>query len=105
MSARISGVKNFESKAASLVRGLPFSQVQSQSEKGSILSFFPGSEVGPLAIATVAGCCVEVEGGTFETSAGGAAGALAGAPAFAGAAGAAATCSAPVSAPLLCSTS
>src|SRR5580692_12236146 len=39
MSARISGVKNFESKAASLVRGLPFSQVQSQSEKGTIFSF------------------------------------------------------------------
>ncbi len=33
MSARISGVKNFESKAVSLLRGLPFSQVQSQSEK------------------------------------------------------------------------
>src|ERR1700722_1005012 len=40
MSARISGVKNFESKAVSLLRGLPFSQVQSQSEKGAIFSFF-----------------------------------------------------------------
>ena len=43
MSARISGVKNFESKAASLVRGLPLSQVQSQSEKGSIFCFFAGA--------------------------------------------------------------
>src|SRR3984957_5313029 len=42
MSARISGVKNFVSKAVSLFRGLPFSQVQSQSEKGAIFSFFAG---------------------------------------------------------------
>src|SRR5277367_4213626 len=42
MSARISGVKNFESKAVSLLRGLPFSQVQSQSEKGAIFSFLAG---------------------------------------------------------------
>src|ERR1700722_11325617 len=40
MSARISGVKNFESKAVSLLRGLPLSQVQSQSENGAIFSFF-----------------------------------------------------------------
>src|ERR1700683_445843 len=46
MSARISGVKNFESKAASLVRGLPFSQVQSQSEKGTIFSFFADAVSG-----------------------------------------------------------
>src|SRR5580698_7517557 len=39
MSARISGVKNFESKAVSLFRGLLLSQVQSQSEKGSIFFF------------------------------------------------------------------
>src|SRR5579862_354752 len=39
MSARISGVKNLESKADSLVRGLPLSQVQSQSENGAIFGF------------------------------------------------------------------
>src|ERR1700741_991321 len=38
MSARISGVKNFESQKISFVRGLPFSQVQSASENGSILA-------------------------------------------------------------------
>ncbi len=32
---RTSGVKNFESKAGSLVRGLPFSQVQSANANGS----------------------------------------------------------------------
>src|SRR3984957_1062406 len=42
MSARISGVKNFESKAVSLLRGLPLSQVQSQSENGTIFSFAGG---------------------------------------------------------------
>src|ERR1700677_3344204 len=45
MSARISGVKNFESKAASLVRGLPFSQVQSQSEKGAIFALLAATAV------------------------------------------------------------
>src|SRR6185437_15899623 len=35
MSARISGVKEAESKAASLVRGLPLSQVQSAKAKGT----------------------------------------------------------------------
>src|SRR5580658_4179018 len=45
MSARISGVKNFESKAVSLLRGLPFNQVQSQSEKGAIFSFLAGAAV------------------------------------------------------------
>src|SRR5208282_6406049 len=43
MSARISGVKNFESKAVSLLRGLPLSQVQSQSENGAIFSLFVGA--------------------------------------------------------------
>src|SRR5882672_351051 len=38
MSARISGEKKAESKAASLLRGFPLSQVQSASEKGSILA-------------------------------------------------------------------
>src|ERR1700722_1720547 len=45
MSALISGVKNFESKATSLLRGFPFSQVQSQSENGSIFAFF--TDVAP----------------------------------------------------------
>src|SRR5580692_12412510 len=54
MSARISGVKNFESKAVSLLRGLPLSQVQSQSEKGAIFSTFVDAE--PLdACSTGAG--------------------------------------------------
>jgi len=53
-SALISGVKNFESKAVSLLRGLPFSQVQSQSEKGTIFPFFAGaaSEEGVGVCAT-----------------------------------------------------
>src|SRR5260370_2048085 len=42
MSARISGVKNFESQKISFVRGFPFSHVQSASEKGSIF-FFSGT--------------------------------------------------------------
>src|SRR5271163_3586047 len=54
MSARISGVKNFESKAVSLLRGLPFSQVQSQSEKGSIFSFFAGAVETSLAACITA---------------------------------------------------
>src|SRR5208282_288334 len=55
MSARISGVKNFESKATSLLRGLPLSQVQSQSEKGSIFAFFVGAaEESPDGCATIA---------------------------------------------------
>src|ERR1039458_5335654 len=52
MSARISGVKNFESKAVSLLRGLPLSQVQSQSEKGTIFSTFVG-----VAVADPPGVC------------------------------------------------
>src|ERR1700683_741284 len=75
MSARISGVKNFESKAVSLLRGLPFSQVQSQSEKGAICSFFSGAPVAgslgaeateraglALATAVVAGVGAAVAG-------------------------------------------
>src|SRR5580700_5692561 len=62
MSARISGVKNFESKAASFVRGLPFSQVQSQSEKGSILVFFAGASAEVLGTAATAGCTEEALG-------------------------------------------
>src|ERR1700722_12627775 len=54
MSARISGVKNGESKANVLVRALPFSQVQSQSENGATLP--PGgggAVVGSCTTATV----------------------------------------------------
>ena len=43
-------MKNFESNAASFVRGLPFSQVQSQSENGSILAFFSGEGVSEEAM-------------------------------------------------------
>src|SRR5271167_935085 len=64
MSARISGVKNFESKATSLLRGLPFSQVQSQSEKGSIFSFFAGA-----AVASVEVCAATSAGAAVGTSA------------------------------------
>src|SRR5271154_1144839 len=46
MSARISGVKNFESQNISFVRGFPFSQVQSASEKGAIFA-------GAASVATV----------------------------------------------------
>src|ERR1700685_7742 len=65
MSARISGVKNFESKAVSLLRGLPLSQVQSQSEKGAICSFFAGAPVaGPLAAEATerAGLALKTDG-------------------------------------------
>src|SRR5882724_7623373 len=63
MSARISGVKNFESQKISFVRGFPFSHVQSWSENGSIF-FFSGTWVateavldslfGPIAAAMLA---------------------------------------------------
>src|SRR5882724_6469307 len=63
MSARISGVKNFESQKISFVRGFPFSHVQSASENGSIF-FFSGTWVateavldslfGPIAAAILA---------------------------------------------------
>src|ERR1700722_10261116 len=49
MSARISGVKNFESQKISFVRGFPFNQVQSASENGSIF-FFSGTWVGPADV-------------------------------------------------------
>src|ERR1700737_4397522 len=42
MSVLISGVKNLVSNATSLLRGLPFSQVQSAKAKGSALDFFSG---------------------------------------------------------------
>src|ERR1700722_15876478 len=54
MSARISCVKNFESKAVSLFRGLPLSQVQSQSEKGAIFSFFTDAAVESPGACTAA---------------------------------------------------
>src|SRR6266481_983307 len=69
MSARISGVKNFESQKISFVRGFPFSHVQSASENGSIF-FFSGawgkpadvldSLFGPIAAAML----VDIELGT-----------------------------------------
>src|SRR5580704_1686045 len=52
VSALISGVKNLESQRMSLVRGLPFSHVQSQSEKGSIFAFLAG-----VAAAVVCESC------------------------------------------------
>jgi hypothetical protein len=63
-SARISGVKNFVSKAVSLLRGLPLSQVQSQSEKGAIFSFFAGAAVVPL------GACKDATAGLALAAAG-----------------------------------
>src|ERR1700730_8928215 len=46
MSMRISGVKNFESHTASLLRGLPFSQVQSAYAKGAVGAGFSGRPEG-----------------------------------------------------------
>src|SRR5271168_3479367 len=59
VSARISGVKNFESQKISFVRGLPFSQVQSASEKGSI---FAGAAASAVLFADVADSAVVVTG-------------------------------------------
>src|SRR6266481_3297309 len=69
MSARISGVKNFESQKISFVRGFPFSHVQSASENGSIFFFSRAwgkpvdvldSLFGPIAAAML----VDIELGT-----------------------------------------
>src|SRR5208282_3537782 len=66
MSARISGVKNFVSQKISLVRGLPLSQVQSQSEKGSIFFFWSGAAscvgAAEVAAATVAPAGLAADG-------------------------------------------
>jgi len=48
-------VKNFVSNAVSLLRGLPFNQVQSQSENGTIFSFFAGAVVESLAACAKTG--------------------------------------------------
>src|ERR1700733_1085125 len=65
MSARISGVKNFESNAVSLLRGLPFSQVQSQSEKGSIFFGFAAAAVEEsLADCVTIACAGTAAGAT-----------------------------------------
>src|SRR5579859_191283 len=74
MSARISGVKNFESQKISFVRGFPFSHVQSASENGSIF-FFSGTWValadvldplfGPIAAAMLA----DIDAGTAPAGA------------------------------------
>src|SRR5271168_1461606 len=58
VSARISGVKNFESQNISLVRGLPLSQVQSASENGSILA----GAASAVAFAEVAASAVVATG-------------------------------------------
>ena len=70
-------MKNFESKAASLVRGLPFNQVQSQSEKGSIFAIFAGLAAGEspgVCTAKTAGAAL-VAAGAGSSFAGTAAGA------------------------------
>src|ERR1700728_3681814 len=65
MSARISGVKNFESKATSLLRGLPLSQLQSQSEKGAIFSFFTGA----AAVESLDACAADRAGAALAVAA------------------------------------
>jgi hypothetical protein len=59
VSARISGVKNFVSQNISLVRGLPFSHVQSASENGATLA--TSAWAGALAggVAATAGAAEE----------------------------------------------
>src|SRR5580698_1732892 len=94
MSARISGVKNFESQGMSFVRGFPFSQVQSASEKGSI---FFGPAGSPSAGAAAELVRAPVEGAPASAAALGFAddedSVTVGAPAFGAVAGEAATVS------------
>ena len=62
-------MKNFESKAVSLLRGLPLSHVQSQSEKGSIFGFFVGAAAESLeGCERVATAGAEAGAGTAVTA-------------------------------------
>src|ERR1019366_6459962 len=56
VSNLISGVKNFESHTASLLRGLAFIHVQSAKAKGTVGSGFFGLAAGGAAVDWSCGC-------------------------------------------------